>query len=276
MDDSNQTVKVSNDAVVVDLRTASYPGSTGTVGTTELKAISTYADLVKASAEYSFKVDAAGTSNNVTIVYIKSATIRDQYAQVDVAFTVKDSAGNTVAAPTADQGYTVLGGINNVGGAQKAGIFENVYFTVGKDVASVTVNGKAVSATSTWINGVWTENVYVVNASADLNIVLTLKAPAVPAADQAKADARAKIVNGKTITVDLTDNTSTTNEKIIAGLRALLDAAGDTVGAQYAQFTLGDYTVPSGTTGQTTIQLPVTAVYKTAAANATVTVVFTF
>ena len=176
--DGTSTIRVSNDAAVVDLRTASYPGSTGTVGTTELKAISTYADLVKASAEYSFKVDAAGTSNNVTVVYIKSATIRDTMAQVDVSFTVKDSAGTTVAAPTADQGYTVLGGINNVGGAQKAGIFENVYFTVGKDVASVTVNGVAKNATSTWINGVWTENVYVVNASENLNIVLTLKAPA--------------------------------------------------------------------------------------------------
>ena len=274
--DNTNSIKVSNDAVVVDLRDASYPGSTGTIGTGELKAISTYADLVKASAEYSFKVDAAGTSNNVTIVYIKSATILDPSAQVDVAFTVKDSTGSVVAAPTADQGYTVLGGVNNANGTQKAGIFEHVYFTVGKDVASVTVNGKAARATSTWINGVWTENVYDVTASEALNIVLTLKAPAVPAADQAKADARAKIVNGKTITVNLSDNTSTTNEKIIAGLRALLGAAGDTVGAQYAQFTLGDYTVPSGTTGQTTIQLPVTAVYSAATANATVTVVFTF
>ena len=176
--DNTNSIKVSNDAVVVDLRAASYPGSTGTIGTGELKAISTYADLVKASAEYSFKVDAAGTSNNVTIVYIKSATILDPSAQVDVKFTVKDSAGNTVAAPTADQGYTVLGGVNNANGTQKAGIFEHVYFTVGKDVASVTVNGEPAKLTSTWINGVWTANVYDVTASENLNIVLTLKAPA--------------------------------------------------------------------------------------------------
>ena len=180
VDDSSEPVKVSNDAVVVDLRTASYPGSTGTVGTGEIKAISTYADLVAASAEYSFKVDAAGTSDNVTIVYIKSATIRDKNAQVNVSFTVKDSAGNVVTAPTADQGYTVRGGINNESGTQKAGIYEYIYFTVGKDVASVTVNNGTVSAklTSDWINGEYVENVYVVNASTDLNIVLTLKAPA--------------------------------------------------------------------------------------------------
>ena len=232
--DGTSTIRVSNDAAVVDLRTASYPGSTGTVGTTELKAISTYADLVKASAEYSFKVDAAGTSNNVTVVYIKSATIRDTMAQVDVSFTVKNSAGDTVAAPTADQGYTVLGGINNVGGAQKAGIFENVYFTVGKDVASVTVNGVAKNATSTWINGVWTENVYVVNASKNLDIVLTLKAPA------AAAITLEKITHdGNKFTVDTKLATAIASGSMTKFVATVKTAAGVTVATKTQDFTGG-------------------------------------
>ena len=46
--------------------------------------------------------------------------------------------------------------------------------------------------------------------------------------------------------------------------------------AAYAVFNIGDYNVPSGTTGQATLQVPVTAVNYDATANATVTVIFQF
>ena len=98
------------------------------------------------------------------------------------------------------------------------------------------------------------------------------------ATKQSVADARAAAVNGKTITVNVNDTSSTTNDKIVAALRALLVSTGteNQTNAGYAVFNIGDYNVPSGTTGQATLQVPVTAVNYDATANATVTVIFQF
>ena len=98
------------------------------------------------------------------------------------------------------------------------------------------------------------------------------------ATKQSVADARAAAVNGKTITVNVNDTSSTTNDKIVAALRALLVSTGteNQTNAAYAVFNIGDYNVPSGTTGQATLQVPVTAVNYDATANATVTVIFQF
>ena len=76
LNDNTSTVKVSNDAVVVDLRPAEVATAdftNGFVGTNRLAKISTFADLVKTASMYEFTVDAAGTSSGATIVYIKSA-----------------------------------------------------------------------------------------------------------------------------------------------------------------------------------------------------------
>ena len=85
--DNTNSVKVSNDAVVVDLRpeyvsTAAY--ADGYVGTKDLAAISTFADLVKTAAMYNFTVDAAGTTSGATVVYIKSAKQINTNAQYTV------------------------------------------------------------------------------------------------------------------------------------------------------------------------------------------------
>ena len=85
--DAAGDVKVSNDAVVVDLRPEYVP--TGAfenafLGTKALPAISTFADLVNIASHYNIKVDAAGTASGATIVYIKSV----QQINNDARYTV--------------------------------------------------------------------------------------------------------------------------------------------------------------------------------------------
>ena len=73
--DNTSDVKVSNDAVVVDLRPEYVPTgafANAYLGTKALPAISTFADLVNIASHYDIKVDAAGTASGATIVYIKS------------------------------------------------------------------------------------------------------------------------------------------------------------------------------------------------------------
>ena len=90
LNDNTSTVKVSNDAVVVDLRPAEVATAdfaNGFVGTNRLAKISTFADLVKTASMYEFTVDAAGTSSGATIVYIKSAKQINQDAQYTVTWS---------------------------------------------------------------------------------------------------------------------------------------------------------------------------------------------
>ena len=96
------------------------------------------------------------------------------------------------------------------------------------------MNGVAKNATSTWINGVWTENVYVVNASENLNIVLTLKAPAAAAItlEQITHD-------GSKFTVDTKLATAIASGSMTKFVATVKTAAGVTVATKTQDFTGG-------------------------------------
>jgi hypothetical protein len=120
--------RIASNAKVVDLREAVVNGydtsSKAYVGTSVTGTIDTVEKLINASANYSFKVDAAGTSGGVTVVYIKSATQRE--LSHGVTFEVKKADGMDAANPS--QYYTVLG--RATGANSGAAVNDTVYFTL--------------------------------------------------------------------------------------------------------------------------------------------------
>ena len=78
--------RISENAVIVDLRpnqVSQGDAQNGFVGTSQLAEITDINTLITKAAEYDFTVDAAGTANGMTIVYIKSAQIRALSYEVD-------------------------------------------------------------------------------------------------------------------------------------------------------------------------------------------------
>ena len=186
-DSSNAIVnRIASNAKVVDLREAVVNGydtnSKAYVGTSVTGTIDTVEKLINASANYSFKVDAAGTSGGVTIVYIKSAT--QSALNHSVSFAVKDASGNTPA----DQSlyYTVLGRATDTNGAA---VNDTVYFTLTDAAKGATVTAKVGTAAATtltaapiYVNGVSYANGYKVTITDNTVITITLAAPAAKAA----------------------------------------------------------------------------------------------
>ena len=175
--------RIASNAKVVDLREAVVNGFDGSgnafVGTSATKgAIDTVEKLINASANYSFKVDAAGTSGGVTVVYIKSATQRE--LSHGVTFTVLDAAGNAASGDY----YTVLGRATGANGG--AAVNDTVYFTLTDAAKGATVTAKVgtaaatpLTATPIYVNGVSYANGYKVTITDNTVITITLAAPAV-------------------------------------------------------------------------------------------------
>ena len=168
--------RIAENAVIVDLRpnqVATGDAANGFVGTKELAAISDVNTLITKAAEYDFTVDAAGTASGMTIVYIKSAQIRDLSYMVNFVLTPAEAvqAGKTY--------YNILTGIGQSG--QVAPYQGTVDFQLTADAAGAivtyTVNGetKPLTAGSKLINGVVVNNVYTVtNITAPVTITITL------------------------------------------------------------------------------------------------------
>ena len=195
---------------------------------------------------------AYNTYSNITINFVEGAagTVANNYSDRD---TFADSLYHDYSA---NKYYSVVTDLTKVVGTMGYPAGQNYYFV------SIQNNGQL--------------NALALQAYAYDKVT----SPSNPdgATKQSVADARAAAVNGKTITVNVNDTSSTTNDKIVAALRALLVSTGteNQTNAAYAVFNIGDYNVPSGTTGQATLQVPVTAVNYDATANATVTVIFQF
>ena len=184
---SNDIVnRIASNAKVVDLREAVVNGYDSTnskayVGTSVTGTIDTVEKLINASANYSFKVDAAGTSGGVTIVYIKSATQRE--LSHGVTFTVLDAAGNAASGDY----YTVLGRATGANGG--AAVNDTVYFTLTDAAKGATVTAKVgtaaatpLTATPIYVNGVSYANGYKVTITDNTVITITLAAPDAKAA----------------------------------------------------------------------------------------------
>ena len=176
-DDNNQVVnRIAENAVIVDLRpnqVATGDAANGFVGTKELAAISDVNTLITKAAEYDFTVDAAGTASGMTIVYIKSAQIRDLSYRVNFVLTPAEAVqgGKTY--------YDILTGIGQSG--QVAPYQGTVDFQLTADAAGAivtyTVNGetKPLTAGNKLINGVVEYGVYTVtNITAPVTITITL------------------------------------------------------------------------------------------------------
>lgn len=151
------------------------------VGTSVTGTIDTVEKLINASANYSFKVDAAGTSGGVTVVYIKSATQRE--LSHGVTFTVLDAAGNAASGDY----YTVLG--RATGANSGAAVNDTVYFTLTDAAKGATVTAKVGTAAATtltaapiYVNGVSYANGYKVTITDNTVITITLAAPDAKAA----------------------------------------------------------------------------------------------
>ena len=180
---SNDIVnRIASNAKVVDLREAVVNGydtnSKAYVGTSVTGTIDTVEKLINASANYSFKVDAAGTSGGVTVVYIKSATQRE--LSHGVTFTVLDAAGNAASGDY----YTVLGRATGANGG--AAVNDTVYFTLTDAAKGATVTAKVGTAAATpltaapiYVNGVSYANGYKVTITDDTVITITLKSDVV-------------------------------------------------------------------------------------------------
>ena len=184
---SNDIVnRIASNAKVVDLREAVVNGYDSTnskayVGTSVTGTIDTVEKLINASANYSFKVDAAGTSGGVTVVYIKSATQRE--LSHGVTFTVLDAAGNAASGDY----YTVLGRATGANGG--AAVNDTVYFTLTDAAKGATVTAKVgtaaatpLTATPIYVNGVSYANGYKVTITDNTVITITLAAPDAKAA----------------------------------------------------------------------------------------------
>ena len=183
---SNDIVnRIASNAKVVDLREAVVNGydtnSKAYVGTSVTGTIDTVEKLINASANYSFKVDAAGTSGGVTVVYIKSATQRE--LSHGVTFTVLDAAGNAASGDY----YTVLGRATGANGG--AAVNDTVYFTLTDAAKGATVTAKVgtaaatpLTATPIYVNGVSYANGYKVTITDNTVITITLAAPDAKAA----------------------------------------------------------------------------------------------
>ena len=182
---SNDIVnRIASNAKVVDLREAVVNGYDSTnskayVGTSVTGTIDTVEKLINASANYSFKVDAAGTSGGVTVVYIKSATQRE--LSHGVTFKVFKADGTTELTPAANY-YTLIGSTSNSGAA----VNDTVYFTLTDAAKGATVTAKVGTAAATpltaapiYVNGVSYANGYKVTITDDTVITITLAAPAV-------------------------------------------------------------------------------------------------
>ena len=195
---------------------------------------------------------AYNTYSNITINFVEGDAGKAQYGYAD-RDTFADSLYHDYDA---NKYYSVVTDLTKVVGTMGYPAGQNYYFV------SIQNNGQL--------------NALALQAYAYDKVT----SPSNPdgATKQSVADARAAAVNGKTITVNVNDTSSTTNDKIVAALRALLVSTGteNQTNAGYAVFNIGDYNVPSGTTGQATLQVPVTAVNYDATANATVTVIFQF
>ena len=182
---SNDIVnRIASNAKVVDLREAVVNGydtnSKAYVGTSVTGTIDTVEKLINASANYSFKVDAAGTSGGVTVVYIKSATQRE--LSHGVTFEVKKADGTDATTPS--QYYTVLGRATGANGG--AAVNDTVYFTLTDAAKGATVTAKVGTAAATtltaapiYVNGVSYANGYKVTITDNTVITITLAAPAV-------------------------------------------------------------------------------------------------
>ena len=182
---SNDIVnRIASNAKVVDLREAVVNGydtnSKAYVGTSVTGTIDTVEKLINASANYSFKVDAAGTSGGVTVVYIKSATQRE--LSHGVTFEVKKADGTDATTPS--QYYTVLGRATGANGG--AAVNDTVYFTLTDAAKGATVTAKVgtaaatpLTATPIYVNGVSYANGYKVTITDNTVITITLAAPAV-------------------------------------------------------------------------------------------------
>ena len=184
--DNTSDVKVSNDAIVVDLRPAEVSASEYAdrfVGTNRLPAISTFADLVKQASLYSFKVDAAGTSSGATIVYIKSAQQINQDAQYTVTWNngedckVISGFGNTTANTVPYNGAVsfyllndLVDSTSSVVGTAKTGV--TVSYTMNGTTKTITPDLSIVDGKQTWV--------YTVSGITG-NVVIDAQ-PAAPAA----------------------------------------------------------------------------------------------
>ena len=185
---SNDIVnRIASNAKVVDLREAVVNGydttSKAYVGTSVTGTIDTVEKLINASANYSFKVDAAGTSGGVTVVYIKSATQRE--LSHGVTFEVKKADGTDATTPS--QYYTVLGRATGANGG--AAVNDTVYFTLTDAAKGATVTAKVgtaaatpLTATPIYVNGVSYANGYKVTITDNTVITITLAAPDAKAA----------------------------------------------------------------------------------------------
>ena len=176
--------RIASNAKVVDLREAVVNGygtnSKAYVGTSVTGTIDTVEKLINASANYSFEVDAAGTSGGVTIVYIKSATQRE--LSHGVTFEVKKADGMDAANPS--QYYTVLGRATGANGG--AAVNDTVYFTLTDAAKGATVTAKVgtaaatpLTATPIYVNGVSYANGYKVTITDNTVITITLKSDVV-------------------------------------------------------------------------------------------------
>ena len=183
--DAAGDVKVSNDAVVVDLRPEYVP--TGAfenafLGTKALPAISTFADLVNIASHYDIKVDAAGTASGATIVYIKSV----QQINNDARYTV---TWNEAANCEVVSGYTGVTGtkvpfngtvqfyLKGTAASSAAGAIQG---TAAEGVTvSYVMNGveKTITPMLTVINGKQTYVYTVSGITADVQIKVN-RAPA--------------------------------------------------------------------------------------------------
>ena len=167
--------RIAENAVIVDLRdnqVASGDAANGFVGTSQLAEITDVATLISRAAEYAFTVDAAGTANGVTIVYIKSAQIRDLTRTVTIN-VVRDGAA--VANPT--DYYTLLTGIAQSGDAVGYNGVVDFQLTAAAAGATVTVGTSTLTAGSKLINGVVVNNVYTVSGiTAPVVVTITLPA----------------------------------------------------------------------------------------------------
>ena len=173
-DDNNQVVnRIAENAVIVDLRpnqVATGDAANGFVGTKELAAISDVNTLITKAAEYDFTVDAAGTASGMTIVYIKSAQIRDLSYRVTFA-VMQDGAA--VATPAGY--YTILTGIGQSGQVAPYQGTVDFRLTAAAAGATVTANGAVLTPSSKQINSVVEYDVYTVSGiTAPVTITITL------------------------------------------------------------------------------------------------------
>ena len=137
--------------------------------------------------------------------------------------------------------------------------------------ATIKMNGKDMSITPEVKDGKAT---FKSSAKVTGDIVITITTDTTAQDNQKRADERAKIINGKTITYLSTDNVAPDNlsAKLTASLRQILAENGDSK-AQYAEF---EYSIPSFDytgTGVENLNVGVTVKVYDATASANITVV---